>query len=277
MGERSIKRSLASWLLLSPLILVILFPFAVMVTTAIKPRAEILAFPPTWLPTEIRWMNLVEMWQAENFGRAMFNSIYVAVASTLAVLLISVPAAYAASRIQFIGKNIYRLFLVFTQMISPIILIVGLFRLLAKFNFIDNLNGLVITNTAFAIAFSVWMLQSYFATIPKEVEESAYLDGANRFQIMVWIFLPLSGPALAVAAAFSFVNAWNEFILSLTFLTTEDLFTVPLKVVIMAGGLYEIEWHFVMGATVLATLPVAIVFSWLQSYLVKGLALGAVK
>ena len=96
MGERSIKRSLASWLLLSPLILVILFPFAVMVTTAIKPRAEILAFPPTWLPTEIRWMNLVEMWQAENFGRAMFNSIYVAVASTLAVLLISVPAAYAA-------------------------------------------------------------------------------------------------------------------------------------------------------------------------------------
>ena len=248
-----------------------------MVTTAIKPRAEILAFPPTWLPSEIRLMNIVEMWRAEEFGRVLFNSIYVAVLSTALSLSIAIPAAYAMARIRFPGKGMYRLFLVFTQMISPIILIVGLFRLLARWGFIDNLNGLVIANAAFATAFSVWMLQSYFATIPREVEEAAVMDGASRLQTMIRIFLPLSGPAVAVAAAFGFVNAWNEFVLSMTFLTTEDLFTVPLKIVIMAGGLYEIEWHFVMGATVLATVPVAIVFSWLQTYLVKGLALGAVK
>ena len=127
------------------------------------------------------------------------------------------------------------------------------------------------------MAFAVWMLQSYFETIPREIEESAQLDGANALRRLVSIMLPLSGPALAVAAAFSFVNAWNDFILALTFLTSESLFTMPLKVVTMAGGLYEIEWHFVMGATILATLPVAIVFSWLQTYLVRGLALGAMK
>ena len=276
MDKRLIKRSLVSWLVLAPLIVVILFPFAVMITTAIKPRAEILSFPPTWLSSEIRWLNIVEMWREENFGRVLFNSIYVAVLSTLVALVIAVPAAYATARISFHGKGLYRLFLIFTQMISPIILIVGLFRLLARLGFIDSLNGLVIANAAFATAFSVWMLQSYFATIPREVEEAATMDGANRLQIMIKIFLPLSGPAVAVAAAFGFVNSWNEFVLSMTFLTTEDLFTVPLKVVIMAGGLYEIEWHFVMGATVLATVPVAIVFSWLQTYLVKGLALGAV-
>ncbi len=275
--KKQLKHSALSWLVLAPLIIVILFPFAVMVTTAIKPRAEILAFPPTWLPSEIRWMNIVEMWRAEEFGQVLFNSVYVAVLSTLLSLAIAVPAAYAAARIRFPGKGLYRLFLVFTQMISPIILIVGLFRLLARWGFIDNLNGLVITNAAFATAFSVWMLQSYFATIPREVEEAATMDGASRLQSMIKIFLPLSGPAVAVAAAFGFVNAWNEFVLAMTFLTTEDLFTVPLKVVIMAGGLYEIEWHFVMAATVLATVPVAIVFSWLQTYLVRGLALGAVK
>ncbi len=275
--KKQIKHSALSWLVLAPLIIVILFPFAVMVTTAIKPRAEILAFPPTWLPSEIRLMNIVEMWRAEEFGRVLFNSIYVAVLSTALSLSIAIPAAYAMARIRFPGKSMYRLFLVFTQMISPIILIVGLFRLLARWGFIDNLNGLVIANAAFATAFSVWMLQSYFATIPREVEEAAVMDGASRLQTMIRIFLPLSGPAVAVAAAFGFVNAWNEFVLSMTFLTTEDLFTVPLKIVIMAGGLYVIEWHFVMGATVLATVPVAIVFSWLQTYLVKGLALGAVK
>ena len=221
MDKRLIKRSLVSWLVLAPLIVVILFPFAVMITTAIKPRAEILSFPPTWLSSEIRWLNIVEMWREENFGRVLFNSIYVAVLSTLVTLVIAVPAAYATARIRFHGKGLYRLFLIFTQMISPIILIVGLFRLLARLGFIDSLNGLVIANAAFATAFSVWMLQSYFATIPREVEEAATMDGANRLQIMIKIFLPLSGPAVAVAAAFGFVNSWNEFVLSMTFLTTE--------------------------------------------------------
>ena len=277
MSKKLLKRSVVSWLLLAPLIIIILFPFAVMLTTAIKPRAEVLSFPPVWLPTEVRWQNFVEMWQAEEIGRAMLNSVYIALASTGLVLLVAVPAAYALARFSFPGKGVYRLFLLFTQMISPIILIVGLFRLMVRLNLIDNLNGLIIANTAFSMAFAVWMLQSYFETIPREIEESAQLDGANALRRLVSIMLPLSGPALAVAAAFSFVNAWNDFILALTFLTSESLFTMPLKVVTMAGGLYEIEWHFVMGATILATLPVAIVFSWLQTYLVRGLALGAMK
>ncbi len=275
--SRRAKRSIVYWLLLSPLVIVILFPYAVMISTAVKPGAEIMSFPPTWFGSRLQLSNFVEMWQKVEFGKALLNSLYVSLTATLLCLVIAIPAAYAMARYRFAGQSQYRLFLLITQMLSPIVLVVGIFRLMALLGLVDKLNSLVLTYAAFNLAFSVWMLQSYFATIPKEVEEAAFIDGATWLQSLTRIFLPLALPALAVTAILSFIFGWNEFVLALTTLRSSDNYTLTLKVFDLVGGRYSVEWDIVMAATFLATVPVAIVFAWLQRYLVRGLALAAVK
>ena len=275
--SRRARKSLLYWLLLSPLVVVILFPYAVMITTAIKPREEIMSFPPSWFGSSIRPSNFVEMWGKIEFGQALLNSLYVSLGATVVCLLIAIPAAYAMSRYRFAGQGAYRMFLLITQMLSPIVLVIGIFRLMAALGLVDRLNSLVLTYAAFNLAFSVWMLQSYFATIPREVEEAAWIDGASWLQSLRLVFLPMALPALAVAAILSFIFGWNEFVLALTNLRSSDNFTLTLKVFDLVGGRYSVEWDIVMAATFLATVPVAAVFAWLQRYLVRGLALAAVK
>ncbi len=276
MSKRA-RRSIISWLVLSPLMVVILFPFAVMFFTAVKPADEVLATPTAWLPSTIRWANFVEMWQVTGFGRALLNSLYVSTASTLGALIVAVPAAYALSRFEFKGKGAYRQFLLITQMLSPIVLVLGLFRLSVAVGLLDSVNVLVMIYAAFNIAFAVWMLQSYFATIPRDLEEAAWLEGASRFRTVIIVFLPLAVPAMVVTAIFTFINSWNEFVLALTMLRSAESHTLPIKIFSLVAGRYTVEWHHIMGATLLATVPVAIIFGWLQRYLVRGLALGAVK
>ena len=121
------------------------------------------------------------------------------------------------------------------------------------------------------------MLQSYFSTIPKELEESAWIEGASKFKSLIYIFIPLAIPAITVTSLISFVHSWNEFVLALTLLRSNDNYTLPLKVFSLVGGRYQIEWDHVMAATFLATVPVAVVFSCLQKYLVQGISLGAIK
>ncbi len=271
------RKSILYWLLLTPLMVVILFPYAVMLSTAIKPAAEVMRFPPSWLGSRIELGNFLEMWTKTGFGRALANSLYVSAMATLLCLVVAIPAAYAMARFRFAGQGWYRQFLLITQMLSPIVLVIGIFRLMALLGLVDQLNSLVLTYAAFNLAFSIWMLQSYFATIPIEVEEAAYIDGASWLQSLTRIFLPLALPALAVTAILSFIFGWNEFVLALTTLRSSEKYTLTLKVFDLVGGRYSVEWHIVMAATLLATLPVAVIFAWLQRYLIRGLALAAVK
>ena len=272
-----VKKSLIYWLMLSPLMVVILFPYAVMFFTAIKPRAEIFAFPPRWLPSAPRWENFIDMWQATGFGPALLNSLYIAIASTALCLAVAIPAGYALSRFEFRGKGLYRQFLLITQMLSPIVLVIGIFRLMARLGLVDQLNSLVLAYGAFTLAFATWMLQSYFTTIPKEFEEAALIDGANRAQSLARIFVPLAAPAVAVTAILTFIYSWNEFVLALTLLRSSALFTLQIKIYSLVGGRYTVEWDHVMAATLLATVPVAAVFAWLQRYMVRGMALGGLR
>jgi multiple sugar transport system permease protein len=273
--SRKARRSIVSWLVLSPLLVLVLFPFAVMFITAIKPATEVLR--PTWWPSEVRLGNFITMWNATNFGRALWNSLYVGFLSTLLSLLVSIPAAYAMSRYRFAGRGFVQQFLLVGQMLSPIVLVIGLFRLVVWLKLLDNVNSVVFVYAAFNIAYSVWMLQSYFSTIPKDLEEAAWIEGASPWQALVKVFLPLALPAMVVTAIFSFINAWNEFVIALTMLRSQESYTLPIQVFSLVAGRYTVEWHHVMAAAFVATIPVAIIFAWLQRYLVRGLALGAVK
>lgn len=277
-----LRRSLVSWLVLSPLLLLVLFPFAVMLSTALKPHDEVLAYPPRWLPTHLAWHNFVDMWQAADFGTAMLNSLGVSIAATLLALAVSVPAAYAMVRLRLPGRGAYRQFLLVTQMLSPILLVLGLFRMAAAIpwaggSLVDTRLSLVLVYAAFNIAFAVWMMAAYFQTIPRDLEEAAWIDGATRAGAVWRIFLPVALPALAVAGIVTFVACWNEFTVALTLLRSPEKLTLTLRVVNLVAGRYSVEWNQVMAATLVATVPVAVVFAMFQRLLSGGLTLGAVK
>ena len=275
--ERLLRKSALIWLGLGPLCLVILFPFVVMISTAVKPRAEVLAFPPHWLPSEIRLQNFADMWQAARFGPALGNSLLVSIAATVLCLLVAIPAAYAMARMQFRGQRLFRQFLLVTQMLSPIVLVLGIFRLMSKMGLVDQLPALVLAYIAFNLAFAVWMLQAYFQTIPRELEEAATLDGASSLQRLRLVFLPLAVPAIGITSVFIFIYCWNEFVLAMTLLRSNEKYTLTMQIFSLVGGRYQVEWDHVMGATLVASVPVAIVFAMLQRYLVSGLTVGAVK
>lgn len=281
-NKHKLKRSLLCWLALSPLVIVILLPFAVMLLTAIKPADEVLSYPPRWLPTRIAWENFVLMWEETQFGTALKNSFIISTLSTVLAVGISIPAAYAMARFRFAGQAGYRRFLLVTQMLSPILLVLGLFRLAAAIpygdgNLVDTHIGVIATYTALNTAFAVWMLQSYFATIPRDMEEAAWLEGCGKPRAVLKVFLPLAMPAMVVTGIFTFINAWNEFAVIYTLIRSAENKTVTVQIVDLVAGRYTVNWHHVMAAALLATLPVAVLFSWLQKYLVKGLSLGAVK
>lgn len=279
---KKLRRSFWCWLALAPLIVLVVFPFAVMISTAAKPIDDVLAWPPRWLPSRIAWSNFADMWAAADFGSALFNSVFISVLATLLAIAVAVPAAYAMSRLVLPARGLYRQFLLVTQMLSPVLLVLGLFRMAASVPFgdgtlVDTRLGVIIVYGAFNIAFAVWMLASYFATIPRDLEEAAWIDGCTRAGAVVRIFLPLAVPAISVTAIVTFVAAWNEFTVALTMLRDPGKLTLTLRVVNLVAGRYSVQWNQVMLATLLATLPVAIIFGALQRYLIQGLTLGAVK
>jgi multiple sugar transport system permease protein len=280
--RRSITRSVLCWLVLAPLILIVLFPFAVMLSTALKPTAEVLQYPPRWIPRHIDWGSFAAMWQQADFGSAVLNSLAISIGATVLALVVSIPAAYAVARLAFAAKGIYRRYLLVTQMLAPVLLVLGLFRMAAAVPFgdgtlVNTRTVVIIIYAAFNVAFAVWMLSAYFAAIPRDLEEAAWIDGCTKPRAVISVFLPMAVPAIAVTAIVTFVYGWNEFVVALTMLRSPDKQTVQLSVVNLVAGRYSVEWNQVMAATLLATVPVAVLFAWLQRYLVQGLTLGAVK
>jgi multiple sugar transport system permease protein len=163
-----------------------------------------------------------------------------------------------------------------------VLLVLGLFRMAASIHIdggtlVDTRGTVAVIYAAFQLAFAVWMLASYFTTIPPELEEAAWMDGAGRVQSLLLVFVPLAIPALAVTGIVTFVACWNEFPVALTLLRDPAKLTLTLKVVNLVAGRYTVEWNQVMAAALLATVPVAVVFATLQRYLVGGLTLGGVK
>ena len=210
------------------------------------------------------------------FGHQLWNSLAVAAFTTVGGLTLATTAAYAFSRFRFPGRKTGLLLFLVSQMFPGVLMMVPLYVILSKLGLLNRQAGLVLVYSTTAIPFCVWMLKGYFDTIPKDLEESAVIDGASRLTIFLRIVLPLSAPAVAVTALFSFMTAWNEFILAATFMNAETSFTLPVVLQRYVGE-YSTEWgHFAAGA-VLVSIPVVGLFYALQKHLVSGLTAGAVK
>ncbi len=252
-----------------------LFPVLWVLKMAFRPE-QTFATSLNPLPTEFSLQNFQDLFAQPDFMRQIWNSVAVSGVTTLMGVFLACTAAYAFSRFRFPGRRAGLMAFLVTQMFPGTMMMIPLYQVLDAMGLLDQLLGLVLVYSTTAIPFCVWMLKGYFDTIPRELEESALMDGASQFTIFWRIILPLSRPAIAVTALFSFMTAWNEYILAATFMSDERAYTLPVVLQHYVGS-YTTEWgHFAAGA-VLVSVPVMALFFALQKNLVGGLTAGGVK
>ena len=228
-------------------------------------------------PAHFSVKNFVDVMTEQPFGRWLLNSVLVSVMTTLLGVFLACTAAYAFSRFRFPGRDSGMLAFLVSQMFPGTLMLIPLFIIIVKWLGLgNNFWGLVIVYATTAIPFCVWMLKGYFDTIPIDIEESARIDGASPQVIFIRIILPLAKPAIAITALFSFMTAWNEFILASVFLEAESMYTAPVGLRFFVGG-FTSQWGFFAAGSVIVSLPVVILFLYLQKYLVSGLTAGSVK
>lgn len=220
--------------------------------------------------------NFIFLFTQMPFGQWFMNSMIVSVSTTLIGIFFSCTAAYALSRFSFPGRKELLLSFLATQMFPATMMMIPIYLLIAKLELLDSLLGLVIVYSPTSIPFCTWMLKGYFDTIPKELEESAIMDGASRSIIFWKIIIPLARPAIAVTALFSFMTAWNEFILAATFMSKESMYTLPVGLKTLVGQ-YSTEWGKFSAGSIIVSIPIVLLFFYLQKHLVGGLTAGSVK
>ncbi len=256
--------------------LVILYPYFVMFVSALKSRAEIYAINGTILPVKWLWNNFIEVWQKAPLLRYMINSIIVAGGATCIAILCGVPAAYALARMRFKGRNVFFGLVIISQMFSPVVLLIGIYRVMSTMNLTNSLLGLIFIDAAFNQAFAIWLLRGTFISISPDMEQAATVDGCNRLQALIRVLVPMSAPGIVTTLIFVFINAWNEYTIALT-LISSDL-KKPLTVgITIFNGYNMIEWQYLFAASLFATIPVIILFVSIEKHLVSGLASGGVK
>ena len=254
----------------------ILYPYFVMVCTALKSRAEIFSINGTVLPMEYMWSNFVDIWQKAPMAKYMLNSVIVAGGSTIIAMLCGIPAAYALSRMEFKGHTAFLGFIIVSQMFAPVVLLIGIYKVISMIGLTDNILGLIFINAAFNQAFTIWLLRGTFMSIPSDMEQAATIDGCNRVQAMMKVLLPVAAPGIVTTLIFIFINAWNEYTVALCLMSTDTL--KPLTVGInIFNGYNMIEWQYLFAASIFAIIPVVILFMCIEKHLTAGLTAGGVK
>jgi len=267
--------------ILLPLTIATLYPVLWVVKMALTPQGtpDLSANP---FPSEITFENFEALIGTTDihgtwlFGHWLFNSLVIAGATTVVGIALSCTAAYAFSRFDFPGRELGMNAFLVTQMFPGVVMAIPLYILMDATGLLNSITGLVLCYSTTAIPFCVWMLKGYFDTIPRDLEEAATIDGASQWTIFLVIVLPLSRPAIAVTALFSFMTAWNEFILAATFMGDETDFTLPVALQRFVGD-YSTDWGAFAAGAIVVSIPVMALFFALQKNLVEGLTAGSVK
>ncbi|WP_244163315.1 carbohydrate ABC transporter permease [Paenibacillus pectinilyticus] len=254
-----------------------LFPFLWMADTALKPMNEVRTSHPTFWINHLTFSNFSRvLWQSK-FIRFFGNSMYVALATTILSLIISIFAGYALSRFRaYRGVKVVSVTLLLSQMVPGVLLLVPLYLLMKNYHLLDTYYSMILAYTTFMVPLCTFMLKGYFDSIPYEMEESAEIDGCSRVGIIFRIILPVSIPSLIATALFAFVNAWNEFMFGFVFINDEAHRTLTPGITLFKG-LYTTDWGSIMAASVLSVVPVVILFIFMQKFLIDGMTAGAVK
>jgi multiple sugar transport system permease protein len=268
------RRGFALSVLAYAIAVVFLLPYVEMVITALRPNKQLLA--ANLIPSHFTFRNFTTIWST-GFGGNLVESLVIAGGATVIVLLVSVPAAYYSARHRFRGRSLFLLLVLATQMFQPAAMLVGIQREFTAFNLPPTLS-LILVNAGFNLAFSVWILNAYFSSIPAELEEASMIDGSSRLGALARVTLPLAAPGIVTALIFTFIAAWNEFIVALTLSLGQASNHQPLTVAINNYiGEYSIDWGHLFAGAVIATIPVILLFAVIEGRVVSGLTAGSIK
>ncbi len=267
------RYTLTNWLLtlfLIPTALLMLLPFIWMLSTSFKLAGTVFEYPPTWIPQPLVWENYPQVLEILPFARFFFNSLFVALSVSALQLLTCSLAAYAFARLRFPGRDVLFMGYLGTLMIPGQVVIIPNFILLRTLGWIDTYQALILP-AAFS-AFGTFLLRQYFLTIPRELEDAAVVDGASYWQIYLRVILPLSGPALSALAIFTFLAQWNSFLYPLVVTNSTEMSTLTVGLNTLQGQ-YNTAWTLLMAGSVIALVPVLLVFIFAQRYFIKGIAM----
>ena len=256
--------------------LFILYPYFVMFCTALKSRSEIFSINGTILPQKALWSNFIDIWTKAPMGKYMLNSLLIAGGSTLIAMICGIPAAYALARMKFKGQTAFLGFIIISQMFAPVVLLIGIYKVMQSLSLTNSIVGLIFINAAFNQAFTIWLLRGTFMSISAEMEQAATIDGCNRIQAMIKILLPVAAPGIVTTLIFIFINAWNEYTVALCLISTDTLKPMTVGINIF-NGYNIIEWQYLFAASVFAIIPVVIMFMSIEKNLTEGLTAGGVK
>jgi multiple sugar transport system permease protein len=271
----------AGWVALLLLLLFTAVPMAWMVSTSIKTEFAAIQQPPNWVPLNPTLDQYTRLLNPGNRTGQQFlgylrNSIWVSSATTVMALMVAVPAAYAFARFRFPGKNALFFSVLIRNMFPAVVFLIPLFILMRIFNLVNNHWSLILTYLTFGLPLSIWLLKGFFENIPPELEQSARIDGATRFQAFRLIILPLAAPGVVATAIYAFIQAWNEYVYARTFIIDDNLRTMPVGLEKFFTE-YVSNWPGLMAASFIMSVPVVVLFLVLQRHFVRALTEGAVK
>lgn len=259
------------------IVLLVSFPLFWMISTAFKPAAEAFTFPPTFLPAHPTLENFERILLGTEFTTFFINSLLVASTTTVLVIVVALLGAYSLGRFRYAGRHIAGQMVLFTYLLPTVVLLLPLYVIIVTLGLVDSLWGLVIAYTTFAMPFALWLLRAFVASMPVDIEEAARVDGASRMQAFLDVVVPQALPGIISTALFTFILSWNEYLYALVFINTEAKKTLPPGIISLLTGTYNIEWELLMAASVMTTVPIVTLFSFLQRHLTKGFGMGTVK
>lgn len=274
--KRTFLQSVSLYGTLCLIALVIILPFWWVVSGSIKLPREIIQRVPTMVPHSFTLQHFEKLLQSTDFPTYLVNSVVVALFSTVFTVVLALPAAYAFFRMEFPGRAaLYRTILL-AYAFPAVVVLIPLYGLFAKVGLIDSPLALIIVNVALALPFSIWMMRSFLATIPREIEEAAIVDGAPTTTILVRILMPLIAPGIASVAIFAFISSWTEYLFASVLIVSDARRTIPVG---FAGiiGQYQIDWGLLLAGATAAIIPVVALFAIVGRWFVSGLTDGAVK
>ncbi|MFC4989943.1 carbohydrate ABC transporter permease [Saliphagus infecundisoli] len=264
----------ATYVVYAVAIVFFVFPILWVISMSLRPEGDVLTYPVQFIPEDL---TLEAYRQVIGQSRTwLWNSTKVAALQAVGILLVCVPAAYAFSRFEFRGRQHILFGILLFQMISPVVIVIPMYSVMSTLGLMDTHLGLILLYVGLQVPFSTWLLKSYFDTIPDQLDDAARVDGCNRLQTLWHVLMPSMLPGVAVVVIFNFVFSWSEFVMAFTILRSSDLFTISVGVFAFDGQ-YTAAWTLIAAVSVLAILPLIIMFIVLQRYFIRGLTEGAVK
>jgi ABC-type glycerol-3-phosphate transport system permease component len=256
-------------------ILVAIFPFVWALSTSLKTPDQLLLYPPRYVPSPLAPENYLRAWQ-KGMGQGFVNSIFVCTVSVLLTVLVGALAAYSIGRLRWRGRSVFLLVIIAPMMVPGLVLLVPTYIMMSQLRLLDTYLVLILLYVVRSLPLSVWIMRGFFETLPRELEEAAYIDGASRLQVLRHVVLPLSQPALVATALIVFHNSWDDFLVASTMTSRATMRTVQVALYFNIGE-YGIDWGALMAAAIMSLAPMLVLFLLLQRRFISGITHGALK